>query len=64
MDEYTECVKKAVMIELELKLNTHNWKKLYIDLSRNSNKKGIPCVTNFVLALYVFFSSNRSNAPL
>ena len=27
-------------------------------------KKGIPCVTNIVVALYVFISSNQRNAPL
>ena len=57
----TEGAKQAVMIEFELKLI--NWEKIWIHLRSNSEKERIPCVTDIVLALYVFMSSNRCNAP-
>ena len=51
MDNYSECHASR---NDRIRTQTNLLRKLKIHWRSNSKKEGIPCVTNIVLALYVF----------
>ena len=63
MDKYSGCHASR---NDRIRTQTNSLRKVKNTFAQQLKKKeGIPCVTNIVLALYVFFmSSNRRNAPL
>ena len=61
MDKYSGCHASR---NDRIRTQTNSLRKIKNTVAQQFKKEGISCVTNIVLALYVFMSSNRRNAPL